>query len=169
MGQRRDNRAAIRPGAERKPGLRNAGGLVERLSRPVVRARGFVHAEILTRWAAIVGASLSAQTLPVKFIPGRQGGVLQVRVDGPVAVELQHREVQIIERLNTYFGYRAVARLRLIQGPVHHNAAPPRPEDRRGPLAPGADDHLQAVDDAGLRAALRRLGEGIAGRRSSCH
>jgi len=32
-----------------------------------------------------------------------------LRVEGPRAIEVQHRSGPILERVNTYFGYRAVA------------------------------------------------------------
>ena len=43
-------------------------------------------------------------------------GVLQVRVAGPLAVELQHLAPQVLERVNTYLGYRAVTQLKLSRG-----------------------------------------------------
>ena len=74
-----------------------------------------------------------------------------LRIEGPRAIEVQHRSGQILERVNSYFGYRAVAEMRILQTPVTRKAArPPAPEPATDPnaLPPSA-----AIEDRGLRAA----------------
>ena len=62
---------------------------------------------------------------------GRAGGVLVLHVAGAAALELQHSELQILERINGFFGYPAITRLRLIQAPpLRSSARPERPADR---------------------------------------
>ena len=79
-----------------------------------------------------------------------------MHVAGSAALELQHSEPQLLERINGYFGYPAVARLRLIQAPL---ALPRRaPATAPTPLDRAAQAEIEAVvqpvaDDA-LRAAL---------------
>src|SRR5690242_445215 len=77
-------------------------------------------------WPSIVGEDIASYTAPERLKwprgvdafgdiePGnehRPGATLVIRVDGPRAIELQHRAHQIIERINTSFGYRAVSEL----------------------------------------------------------
>ena len=82
-----------------------------------------------------------------------------LRVDGPRAIEVQYRAGQILDRVNTYFGYRAVADMRILQAPVTRAA--------RQPVAPPVaidETALPAsatIEDQGLRTALLRLGTGI--------
>jgi hypothetical protein len=110
-------------------------------------------------------------SLPVKiaFPPGeRSGGTLHVRVaTGGIALEFRHREPLILSRINSHFGYGAVAALKISQGPVPKRQPPKRP-----PPAPtlSADeeqtlqDQLARVDDPDLRAVLARLGRNLARR-----
>ena len=49
---------------------------------------------------------------------GRPGATLVLRVDGGRSLDVQHNARQIIERINAYFGYAAVAELRIVQAPV---------------------------------------------------
>ena len=56
-----------------------------------------------------------------------------LRVEGPRAIEVQHRSGKILERVNTYFGYRAITEMRIVQAPVVR-AEPPSPR------APEAQD-----------------------------
>src|SRR5512144_3159687 len=98
-------------------GLRALGETVDAVARPMLGRRGFAGGRVVAEWGSIVGEHLAARSLPERVTrpaDGRGGGTLHVRVaSGALAVELQHVEPVIIERINTYFGYRAVARLRL--------------------------------------------------------
>jgi hypothetical protein len=83
--------------------------------------------------------------------------VLVLRVDGAKALDVQYRAQQIIERINVYFGYAAVAQLRVIQAPMPAVPEARVPRARAEPLA----REVAGVADAGLRDALARLGAEI--------
>ncbi len=160
-------------------GAKAIGAFVARLLDPAARARGFATTAILTEWPAIVGAELAGFTMPDKVVwprrvegqePGSgqrnwraEGATLVLRVDGPRAIEVQHRSGTILDRVNTYFGYRAVAEMRILQAPVVRAAhTPPTPTP---PLDPTSVPASAAIADQGLRAALLRLGTGLRARR----
>jgi hypothetical protein len=88
--------------------------------------------------------------------------VLTVHVGGASALELQHGEAQVVERINDFFGYPAVARLRLIQAPPVRPVKPLAPWPVRAltidELAALATT-VAAVSDHDLRSALARLGQ----------
>jgi hypothetical protein len=146
---------------------RAIGTTVEKLTRPIFGRRGFSEAAIITDWAAVIGAELARHTRPerIAFRPRtRAEGTLHLRVGhSALALELQHLEPQLIERINRYFGYRAVARVAMIQGPVA--AGEEKPAATEPPLDPAADAALRArlsgVSDPGLRDALNRLGRRV--------
>lgn len=79
------------------------------------RKRGFVGLGIINDWPTIVGSRLANKTLPEKLT---KNGTLRIRVDGPIATEIQHMEPQILDKVAVYFGYRAVHRLSIVQGPI---------------------------------------------------
>ena len=161
-----ENRKKSRSGG----GARPIGRVAGRLVATAFGRRGFVHAEILTRWAAIVGADLADHSQPMRLrqSQGDRDGVLEVRVLGAGALEFQHREPEIIERINAYFGYRAVTRLALVQGPIQTTAAKRRPPPPAllGPAEERAiDAALAPILDPRLKTALLGLGRQIAGKR----
>jgi hypothetical protein len=122
-----------------------------------VRKFGFAETRLLTHWQALMGEALGAQTLPLRlrFPHGRRReGTLYLRATGPAAIEVQHMAPQIIERLNAFFGYPAIAALRIEQGPLPPRARGPR---LREPMAAADDLALKAVTDEGLRLSLGRL------------
>ena len=155
--------------SERRMGLRNIAAMVGNLTRPLVRKRGFFQAEIILHWAEIVGRDLEQFTMPVKYNPPRGenagGGTLVIRVTGPVAIELQHRMPQIIDRVNTYFGYRAVERIKMMQGDISRpERKVKRPENvPEGPIRETSEVDIAKIEDPHLREVLTRLGRRISG------
>ncbi len=149
--------------AKRGRGPRGLAAILPQVTKPLFSARGFAEAGVLTDWPDIVGRPLADHTCPERI--GRDGALV-VRVDGGGwALELRHLEPVLLERIASYFGYRAVTRLALVQGPL-----PPRPERRRRPpraLDAGEEAALGAwladADDDNLRAALERLGRAVIG------
>jgi hypothetical protein len=133
----------------------------------VFARQGFASAEVITRWADIVGAEIAAHTEPERIgwprpIDGRlpQPGTLFLRVEGPTAIEIQHLSGVILERVNRFFGWQALASLRLRQAPLGRKTRKPLP-------APDPDAterikaELGAVESEPLRDALARLGAAI--------
>ncbi|HEY8536599.1 MAG TPA: DciA family protein [Vicinamibacterales bacterium] len=148
-------------------GPRALGATLPKITKTVLEKRGRAYAALIAEWANIVGPSLAAETMPEKLTPSpgaNTGGLLSVRVTGAAAAELQHMAPQIIERINTYLGARAVDRLKLIHAPLPNPAR--RPPRRLPPLPPGADRAIRkavsAIEDPALREALERLGRSIA-------
>ena len=136
------------------------------------RARGFATTSLLSEWGTIVGAELAQFTMPDRVVwPKRrdeaqvadapkghrvEGATLVLRVEGPRAIEVQHRSGQILERVNAYFGYRAIAEMRILQAPVARKT--PRRPAAEPPIDPNVLPASASVEDGGLRAALLRLG-----------
>ncbi len=155
--------AASRTGVGPRPLAR----LIPAVTAKAMARRSLALGALLTDWDSVVGPKLAARTLPLKlaFPRGRrENAMLHIRVAGALAVELQHAAPQVIERINGFFGYGAVARLKLVQGPV---GAPPRP--RPDPQVGAADERAlglatASIADPGLRDALIRLGRALYGR-----
>lgn len=141
---------------------RALAAILPRVTKSAFRARGFAEGGVLTDWPDIVGQPLADYTIPESLGPN---GVLQVRVSGGWALELAHLEPLVLERIAGYYGYRAVERLALVQGPVRPPGKPARPALR--PLEAHEEAALDAcvadTSGAGLREALRRLGRAVIG------
>ncbi len=152
--------------APRRAGLRALAISLPRITKRLFGKRGFAEGGLAADWTGIVGSELAAHCRPgrLAFARGaeRREGTLTLRVEAPFATEVQHLAPQIMERINGYFGYRAVARLRLRQvpyspRPATDQAAPePQPE-----IAPELARRLESVEDPELRAALGRLGRAL--------
>ncbi len=131
------------------------------------RRQGFASAELVTRWTEIAGAEIAACSEPIKIQwtrpaegEEREPGTLVLRVEGPAAIEIQHLANVILERVNRFLGWRAVARLALRQAPLRHDE---RKATRR--VDPAAAARVAAtltnMGDDDLKQALARLGAAI--------
>ncbi len=136
--------------------------LMPEVGRTAFRRFGFVQSSVVTRWPEIVGPRHARVCAPesIRFPPGEKSeGILQLVVVPAHAPIIQHVIPEIIERVNRFFGYKAVARVKLRQGevkpPPTKEAAAAPPSLRPIPIELG--DSLRDIGDPELRAVLESL------------
>lgn len=155
-------------------GPRALGSLLPQLTRAAFEKHGFAAAALITDWAHIVGREVAQSTQPERLkwprpplvrgespdAPGRGSATLVLRVDPARAMDVQYASRQIIERINAYFGYAAVADIRIHQGDIA--PARPAPSPRRAlPRSVARADDIGGIADTPLRDALARLAVGV--------
>ncbi len=136
------------------------------LAKPAAK-RGLRDARLIAEWRSIVGAELASRTRPERLDRRGGNGVLRLTVASGWAVEVQHLEPLILQRINQFFGAAVVQRLAMKQGPV---AAPAEKVVRaRPPRAPSPESEralaeaCAKVEDKELAAVLERLGRSVLG------
>jgi hypothetical protein len=130
--------------------------------------QGFAARELVTRWSEIAGAEIAAHAEPLKIqwprpVEGQpqEPATLVLRVEGPMALEIQHSSDVILARVNRFFGWNAVGRLALRQAPLTRRDRRVRPRAPDAATVSKVQETLSAVEDEQLRAALARLGASI--------
>ncbi|OYW44316.1 MAG: hypothetical protein B7Z08_00720 [Sphingomonadales bacterium 32-68-7] len=158
--------------APAKPYTRPRGGaakpvadLVPQIGRAAFRRFGFVQSSVVTRWPEIVGETHARVCAPesIRFPPGEKSdGILQLVVIPAHATIIQHVIPEIVERVNRFFGYKAVVRVKLRQG-----AVTPPPDTRRTappslkPIPMELGDSLRDIGDPELRQVLESLARSL--------
>ncbi len=93
---------------------------IRNVTRPILGARGFSEVDILENWIDIVGSDLAQGVFPEKLTferDNRTHGTLHVKsAGGAFAMLFDHQKERVIERINCYFGYPAVSRVKIRQG-----------------------------------------------------
>lgn len=157
---------------------RAIGSYVPKLTRKAFEKFGFSTASLITDWTVIAGPDLARHSVPERLKWPRQAGegeedgerrapaTLILRVDPARALDVEYMAAQLVERVNRYFGYRAVASIRILQAPLAEfemrtETPPRRLASPREVLAPGLAD----IADDRLRTALERMRSSIAGGR----
>lgn len=137
---------------------------------------GFAKSDIILHWTEIVGSVLARSSLPERLVmpksaqksPGR-AGVLHIRVEGSFAPEMQHLEPLVIDRINSYYGFKAVERLIFHHGNVDREA----PAQKYQPPILGdsqkkeLDMMLKDIKDDQLRASLFNVGAELAAKQNT--
>lgn len=151
---------------------RAVGSFVPKLAGKSFEKYGFHSAEIMTAWPRVAGAEIAGFTHPerIKWPRGTAdadgtgasgGAILVLRVEPARALDVEYRSAEIIDRINRYFGYRAIASLRLVQAPLLTDSAP---AVRTASAQSAEPAPIPADADGDLKVALETLWASVTGR-----
>jgi hypothetical protein len=157
-----------------KPYRRPRGGearavsdLMPEIGRAAFRRFGFVQSSVVSRWDEIVGARYASVSAPesIRFPMGKKAdGTLELVVEGAHATMMQHVIPEIITRVNRFFGYSAVAKVKMRQGtvskPSNVRTASAAPMLKPVPMELG--ESLRNIADPELFAVLESLAQSLA-------
>ena len=171
VGQDASSSAAVgkqaRPYARpRGKGARAIGDLMPEIGRAAFRRYGFVQSSVVTRWPEIVGPAHARVSSPeaIRFPPGEKAdGILQLVVVPSHAPLITQVIPEIIDRVNRFFGYKAVARVKIRQGAVTPPEAerPAKPPPSLKPIPLELGDSLRDIGDPELRMVLESLARSL--------
>lgn len=133
---------------------------------PICQQNGFIQARILLEWEYIVTPQFAQFCTPLKVtfpLKQRNNGRLLLRATSSMATEISYLEPLILSRINQYFGYQAISKISLLQGPIAKKTISRKPIPKPLPEAVQSrlENHVQSIKDDRLRAALLSLGMGI--------
>lgn len=142
------------------------GLYTQKIVKPVFKTRGLMEGRIITHWAQIAGEEMARLALPEKvtFTQGqRTGGTLHLSVTSSGALMIQYAQDLILEKINTFFGYKALGKLRMTHGFVPPRLVVSSPPGK--PLSPEKqvllEGYLSTVPDPELKELLQKLGSAI--------
>ena len=149
-------------------GAKAVGDLMPQIGRTAFRRFGFVQSSVVSRWPEIVGERHAQVCAPeaIRFPPGEKAeGILQLVVLPAHAPIIQHVIPEIIERVNRFMGYRAVARVKMRQGAVQALRAEEKPKAPPSlkPIPMELGDSLRDIGDPEMRAVLEGLARSLSG------
>ena len=88
------------------------GWYVSKIAKPFFNRQGFVKGYIIDNWEEIVGENYCKISIPEKLRIQKGGGILTIATDGATATEMEYIKPEIIKKVNDYYGYRAISRIR---------------------------------------------------------
>lgn len=164
-GKAKAAKPAARPYERPRGGeARAISDLVPEIGRTAFRKFGFIQSSVVSRWREIVGDRLADVTQPamIRFPAGQKaGGTLHLTISGAHAPMLQHVGPDIVGAVNRFFGYAAIAQIRMTHGQVTP-AAPVQPPAMLKPVPAELGDSLRDIGDPELRTVLERMAAGLA-------
>lgn len=150
--------------------MSSLGFEVRKIAKPILGKKGFSDIDIIVNWEGIIGNKLSRNVKPLKLVFSkgkREGATLHVLVSGGAfATELIHNKQYVLERINTFFGYRAVNDIKIKQELFRNIVEEGRikgKEEKEVELSEKFKEIIYAVEDEELQESLARLGKTIIG------
>ena len=135
------------------------------LAKAAFMRHGFASEQLISQWGAVVGSEIGQFCVPDKIkwpktaaeSARKMGGTLVLRAAQGRALELQYEIPRMIERVNQFLGYGAIAEIKIVQG---HMVTKPtkKPNAQSNPAAAVAwQSKMTDIADDELKAALARL------------
>jgi hypothetical protein len=152
--------------------LNRVVGVSEALSKVLdaaLKKRGFATRDLLNKWPAIAPKPYNLVARPEQLKwprgAGHEGATLYVRCAQGHALALSHEGPLIAAAVNRYFGYFLVKDVRLSAEPFTAAAPPAKPVGVAPEVSRDAGVAVAEVEDAGLKEALKGLGEALMSKR----
>ncbi|MCP4181895.1 MAG: DUF721 domain-containing protein [Hyphomicrobiales bacterium] len=159
----------------KRPPARKVSEFVGKIIEPVLSRRSGMTIDLLNAWPELVGDDYCDFTRPQKINwPNRaheddpfKPGILVVACDSSRALYFQHDLSRICERVNVFFGFAAIAKLKIVQKPVQklrlrksHDPQniPVQLDENRKKRLNAILDH---ISDPDLKQKLEKLGQGV--------
>ena len=97
-------------------GLRSFNDTLPKNIKKIINKKGHIYSETLNNWRYIVGSDLFDVCFPKSFKNSNKFGVstLIVMVKRGHEVDLEYSKKDIIDKMNSFFGYSVVEKLKLI-------------------------------------------------------
>ena len=162
--------SAKKSAQSRRP--RSVTEILGEVLEPVLARKTGMKLDLIRSWAELAGEAYSSTTRPERIDwPKRKNedepfepGVLVVACEPSAAIFFQHEQAQIIERVNLFFGFLAIKRIKILQKPVlklenSHQDSSDKPISKEDQVK--LSKLLNEIDDPETRERLQKLGSEI--------
>lgn len=153
-------------------GLTNVSKVIMPVAKQLLGCQGFFIIDLLSNWPTIVGKNLATYALPIKltFPPNtkRNGCLTITTMAGAYAMEIKQQERSLLDKINVFFGYEAIAKLKIIQTANQQDfSADKKPiENLQKNVVSAAEQNYiteltKDIRSPELREALQKIGHAI--------
>ena len=96
-------------------GLRPFSKTVPRGLKGILKKNGYNYSEIISKWDLLVGSDISNYSYPksIKMTKDNDNGILVLAVERGNEINLEYSKKDIINKINSYFGYKLISEIRL--------------------------------------------------------
>ena len=96
-------------------GLRPFGNILPRGVRGILKKNGYNYSEIISKWNFLVGKNIANSCFPksIKMSQENKNGTLILSVQRGDEINVEYSKKEIINKINSYFGYKLINEIRL--------------------------------------------------------
>ena len=156
--------------------MKPISSLLDRLIKPALNKYGLQQTKLFSEWELIVGKRLGEYSWPKKIIfPRNQvgdrgysqqsNGTLYIEVQSSgLNTELYYLEGVILEKIATYFGYKAITKIKIIVNPslvIAKSTSYKRKIERSPSQQEDLQQQINFIEDNELKSAFLHLGSQV--------
>ena len=147
------------------------GWFVSKITKSFYNKQGFAQNHIMENWKTIVGSSFSNNSMPIKLNIKKTGGILTIACDGGVATELEYLKEEVIEKINLYYGFKAVNKIQFKNLPLEIENDDIKEEsalkgDKKNSFTDNNSELFSSKDKSPIEKALFKLEKAVLKRKN---
>ena len=83
-----------------------------------IKEKNFIEISLIKKWREIIGDNIAKFCWPIKIIFSNiknSNGIIFLKTERGRSMEIEFKNDEIIEKLNQYFGYKAIDKISVVQ------------------------------------------------------
>ena len=130
-----------------------------------LKKRGFIHTKIVSSWATLTKEYAKfSSPVKIKFAKNKfDDGTLFIRVKSGLGPELEMKSINIINRINSMFGYKAINKIKFQNGDFEEEKMQNKKIIENSKLNAKFNQKINKIKSEKLAEALIQLGKKIPG------
>ena len=140
-------------------GLRSFKDTLPKNIKKIIKKKGHIFSETLNNWKYIVGDTLFQICYPKSFKNSNKFGVstLQVMVKRGHEIDLEYSKKEIMDKMNSFFGYNVVEKLKFISFNDSQTKFKKVEDDNNSVTKNKYEDRLKDVKNDKIKKSLLEL------------
>ena len=98
--------------------FKKIGETLPKILEKKLKKANFIEISIIKNWKEIVGDDIAKYCWPIKITFSNENNLsskIIIQVKRGWSLEIEHKSYEIIDKLNQYFGYKAISKINIIQ------------------------------------------------------
>ena len=140
-------------------GLRSFKDTLPKIVKRIINKKGHIYSETLSNWKYLVGDELFKCCYPKTFKSSNKFGVstLVIMVKRGNEVDIEYSKKEILNKMNTYFGYSVVEKLKFISFDDEQKDSPKIEIHKKNVTINRYKDKISSVKNEKIKKSLLEL------------
>ena len=140
-------------------GLRSFKDTLPKNVKKIINKKGHVYSETLNNWKSIVGKNLFKICFPKSFKNSNRFGVstLLIMVKRGHEVDIEYSKKEILDKMNSFFGYFVVEKLKFISFDDDQNFAGPKETKEKNVTIKKYQNKINSIKNDKIKKSLLEL------------
>ena len=98
--------------------FKKVGNSLPKIIDKNIKEKNFVEISLIKKWREIIGDDIAKFCWPIKIVfseINNLNGIIFLKTMRGKSMEIEFKNEEIIEKLNQYFGYKAIAKISVVQ------------------------------------------------------